>query len=90
MFDQDIRGALPCLMTLVVLLVVIMTVFPYVFSYVIRLSVLSIMSTRRVSRLTERAASLESWRRGSVSPNLSLTSPGPESVPAHSPSDPDI
>ena len=90
MFDQDIRGALPCLLTLVVLLVIVMTVFPYVFSYVIRLSVLSIMSTRRNSRLTERAASLESWRRGSVSANLTVTPAGPETVPLASPTDPDI
>ena len=33
---QDIRGVLPCLITMLVLIIVIVTVFPYVFSYVFR------------------------------------------------------
>ena len=34
---QDIRGVLPCLITMLVLIIVVLTVFPYVFSYVFRL-----------------------------------------------------
>ena len=33
---QDIRGVLPCLITMLVLIIVVLTVFPYVFSYVFR------------------------------------------------------
>ena len=33
---RDIRGVLPCILTLVLLVIIVLTVFPYVFSSVFR------------------------------------------------------
>ena len=62
---QDIRGVLPCLITMLVLIIVIVTVFPYVFSYVFR-SVNKMSAQENIhwehSRLMERASKLQEWR----------------------------